>query len=114
MALEDVDLEHVVGVVDQVARLAHHPSGAVADDHLVGIVDRDRVLELVAAETQLGRLQRQVGTLSADADPCRHGADLLGEVALDDVFAPASVEDPHVADQEPALDLSRHGWKPCC
>ena len=26
----------------------------------------------------------------------------------------ASVEDPDVADEEPALDLLRHGWKPCC
>ena len=77
MALEDIDLEHVVGVVDQVAGLAHHPPGAVPHDHLAGVVHRDRVLEFVAAEAPLGRLQRQEGALAADADSRHYGADLL-------------------------------------
>ena len=83
-------------------------AGAVVLQHRLRVGNRDGVLELVAAVALLGRLQGEPRAIATYAHAGRHRARFLGEIALDDALALATVEDPHIADQESAFDLSRH------
>ena len=54
MAFEDIDLEHVVCMIDEVARLVHDATGAVLREHRLRIGNRNGVLELVPGVALLG------------------------------------------------------------
>lgn len=49
--LGGIDLEHVRGVIDQVARLAHDAPAAMPEDHRLRAGEWNRIFEFVAAET---------------------------------------------------------------